>query len=92
MFLAFALAAASPLIHVGHVVELCSDVKVLWVDTARIVACVENVFFFGDLADKKLVGGSVGLSIGSVHADSAVSTLVFISSPMPTVVGLSDLG
>lgn len=88
----FALAVGSTLLeHVRHVFLLISQKQVIGSNACSVIATVENVLVFGDIAKSDYPGNPRRLHCSS-QVELAVSRLLEASRPDPAAVSLADLG
>lgn len=79
--------------HVGHVINLGSDVEVAGIHAQSVVAVVKDEFSGGDLSEEKLVGNPMRPNNSPIDTHSSVAPLAIVlgAGPDPASTGLPDL-
>ena len=72
--------------RVSPIFEVCSKVKMLWIDARRVVlnwTVVENLHSFWNWTIVKYPACSVGQNVTTTHSNRSVSKRHFVSGPYP---------
>lgn len=80
--------------HVAHIVALCAQKQMIWVDAGRVIATgtvMAHIQSFRDWATQQRPGNTMCRGGASIDADVAMPPRTSMSRPQPAFAGLIDV-
>lgn len=87
----FRLFISVLVVHVARIVQICSKKKVIWSDTSRIVAPMQDVHSMRYFSEMDFPGCSVCSDVLALRQSNSSVSFGYISYPYPAVIRLQHL-